>query len=110
MYNADTNPESTHLGWESQKGINAKNPLRQMLDALGVSMEELRSGVRTRRLADARTLLAAALPATQKQLATLFNSTQPAVSAMRKRHAALLKSDPHYREKWQRITSLKSQV
>ena len=59
---------------------------------------------------NARTLLAAALPATQKQLATLFNSTQPAVSAMRKRHAALLKSDPHYREKWQRITSLKSQV
>ena len=108
MYHADTNPEDTHLGWESQKGITKKNPLRQMMDALGVSMEELRSGVRTRRLADARTLLAAALPATQKQLATLFNSSQPAVCAMRKRHAALLKSDAHYRAKWQRISSLKS--
>jgi hypothetical protein len=110
MYHADTNPEETHEGWEAQKGIKNPNPLRAMMDELCVSMEELRSGARTRRLCDARTLLAAALPATQKQLATLFNSTQPAVSAMRKRHAALLKSDPHYRAKWQRITSLKSQV
>lgn len=108
MYHADTNPESTHLGWESQKGIKTKNPLRQMMDVLGVSMEELRSGVRTRRLADARTLLAAALPATQKQLAVLLNSTQQAVSAMRKRHSALLKSDSHYRAKWERISNLKS--
>ena len=108
MYHADTNPESTHLGWESQKGIQTDNPLRQMMDVLGVSMEELRSGVRTRRLADARTLLAAALPATQEQLATLFNSTQPAVCLMRKRHAALLKSDSHYRAKWERISNLKS--
>ena len=107
MYHADTNPESTHLGWESQKGIKTKNPLRQMMDVLGVSMEELRSGARTRRLSDARSLLAAALPATQKQLATLFNSSQPAVSAMRKRHTALLKSDPIYRAKWQRITNHK---
>ena len=103
MYHADTNPEDTHAGWEAQKGIKTKNPLRAMMDELGVSMEDLRSGVRTRRLADARTLLAASLPATQKQLATLFNSTQPAVSAMRKRHTALLKSDPYYRAKWERI-------
>lgn len=108
MESIDTNPESTHLGWEAQKGIKTKNPLRAMMDELGVSMEELRSGVRTRRLADARTLLAAALTATQKQLAVLFNSSQPAVSAMRKRHAALLKSDPRYRAKWERVSNLKS--
>ena len=106
LHHSDT--DNTHEGWEAQKGIRTPNPLRAMMDELGVNMEELRSGVRTRRLADARTLLAAALPATQEQLATLFNSTQPAVCLMRKRHAALLKSDAHYRAKWQRISSLKS--
>ena len=108
LHHSDT--DNTHEGWKAQKGIRTPNPLRAMMDELGVNMEELRSGVRTRRLADARTLLAAALPATQKQLAVLLNRTQQAVSAMRKRHSALLKSDSHYRAKWERIRCKKEEV
>ena len=79
------------------------NKLKKMIDVLGVTMEELRSGCRERRLADARTLLAAALPATQVQLAELLNCSQPAVCAMRKRHKMLLMSDTSYREKWEKL-------
>ena len=74
--------DNTHEGWEAQKGFKphkqygAMNPLKRMIDLLGVTMEELRSGCRERRLADARTLLAAALPLTQNKWPTC--STAPA--------------------------------
>ena len=117
--------DNTHEGWEAQKGIRynqnqnenenqnendgstgssqAKekmNPLRRMLDTLGVTMEELRSGSRERRISDARTLLAAALPVTQKQAATLLNCSQAAVSAMRIRHKKMLETNKKYKDKW----------
>lgn len=77
--------------------------LKEMLNTLDVTMEELRGGSRQRRLSDARALLAAALPLTQVQVADLLGCTQAAVSAMRKRHEQLLIIDGHYRAKWEQI-------
>lgn len=101
--------DNTHEGWEAQKGFKphkqygAMNPLKRMIDLLGVTMEELRSGCRERRLADARTLLAAALPLTQEQVADLFDCSRQAVGKMRKRHPGLLQSDAHYRGLWEKL-------
>lgn len=106
--------DNTHEGWEAQKGIRphkqygAMNPLKRMIDLLGVTMEELRSGCRERRLADARTLLAAALPLTQEQVADLFDCSRQAVGKMRHRHEGLLRSDANYRNKWEQISNLES--
>lgn len=109
MMRIDT--DDTHTGWEAQKGMKpqkqygATNPLKQMIDLLGVTMEELRNGGRERRLADARTLLAAALPISQEQMAELLNCSRQAVGKMRHRHNGLLMSDAAYRTKWNSITS-----
>ena len=83
--------------------------LKRMINTLGVTMEELRGGGRERRLADARALIAAALPITQEQVAELLGCSQPAVSAMRKRHHQLLVSDCHYRAKWQSLNNESTQ-
>lgn len=80
--------------------------LKEMLDTLGVTLEELRSGKREQRLSDARTLLAAALPITQCQLAELLGCTQPAVCVMRERHKQLLVSDCRYRAKWEKLNAM----
>ena len=106
--------DDTHSGWEAQKGIHPnnsgkRNSLKQMIDTLGVTMEELRSRGRERRLTDARTLIAAALPITQAQAAELLGCSQPAVCVMRKRHKQLLVSDCYYRAKWQTINDAKQQ-
>lgn len=83
--------------------------LKRMINTLGVTMKELRGGGRERRLADARALIAAALPITQEQVAELLGCSQPAVSAMRKRHHQLLVSDCHYRAKWQSLNNESTQ-
>ena len=112
MYYADTEPEDTRVGWEAQKGINNEkqnqkmNPLRRMLDTLGVTMEELRSGSRERRISDARTLLAATMPITQAQIAVLLNCSQAAVSVMRKRHKQQIETNKKYKDKWIKILFL----
>ena len=102
-----TDTDNTHEGWEAQKGIEphkqfgATNPLKRMIDLLGVTMEELRHGGRERRLSDARTLLAAALPISQVEMAELLNCTRQAVHKMRQRHDGLLMSDANYRARWE---------
>lgn len=112
MMRIDT--DDTHSGWEAQQGLpphnthGTMNTLKRMIDTLGVTMEELRGGCRERRLADARTLIAAALPITQAQAAELLGCSQPAVCAMRKRHQQLLASDCYYRAKWQEINNATS--
>ena len=77
-------------------------------NTLGVTLEELRSGSRQRRLADARSLAAALLmrqPYTRQQdVAELLDSDQSAVSRMVARHWNLLKANPAYRKKWKEIT------
>ena len=99
--------DNTHEGWEAQKGIKphkqygATNPLKRMIDLLGVTMEELRHGGRERRLSDARTLLAAALPISQVEMAELLNCSRQAVGKMRHRHDGLLMSDANYRARWE---------
>ena len=88
---------------KSQNRKNTMNTLKKMLDALGVTMKELRSGKRERRLSDARSMIAAALPITQCQIAELLGCTQAAVSFMKKRHKQLLSIDANYRAKWEQI-------
>ncbi len=85
---------------------NNMNNLKQMIDLLGVTLVELRSGNRERRLADARSMLAAALPITQCQLAALFNCSQAAVCAMRKRHRQLFETDLRYKEKFLKLQTI----
>ena len=82
------------------------NPMKKMTDLLGVTMEELRGEGRTRRISDARTLLAATLPITQQQAAALLNCSQPAIHKMRKRHNDLLASDLFYKEKWNKLQNI----
>ena len=77
------------------------NTLRIIIDFLGVSLEEIRSESRERRVTDARTMLAAALPITQRQVAILLGCSQPAVHKMRQRHKHLLQYDKEYRETWE---------
>lgn len=86
------------------------NKLKKMIEVLGVTMEQLRSGCRKRHLTDARALLAAALPATQCQVAELLGCSQPAVGKMRRRHKELLAGDAGYRAKWERLMSLELKV
>lgn len=81
------------------------NPIKIITETLNVTMEELRGGGRKRPLCDARTLLAAALPATQQQMAEVLGCTQVAVCLMRKKHKTLLAIDPGYRAKWEQIQS-----
>ena len=103
----------THAGWEAQKGMKpqthkqhgAMNPLKRMTDLLGVTMEELRFGGRKQRLSDARCLIAAALPVSQEQIATLLNCSRQAVGKMRHRHEGLLRSDANYKAKWEMINA-----
>ena len=79
------------------------NTLKVILDHLGVTLEEIRSESHERRITDARTMLAAALPITQRQVATLLGCTQPAVHKMRRRHKHLLQYDKEYREMWEAV-------
>ena len=119
--------DNTHEGWEAQKGIrynenenenddstgssqvNEKvmNRLKQMMDTLGVTMEELRSGCRRQRLVDARSLVTAALMSQsftrQQDVAQLLGLSQGAVSALMKRHGKLMESDREYQEKWKEM-------
>ena len=81
-----------------------------MIDLLGVTMQELRGGCRERRLCDARSLLAAALPVTQCQMAELLDCSRQAVGKMRQRHATLLRCDENYRTKWEAIVPLSDQI
>jgi len=79
--------------------------LNEILDTLDVTLEELRSGKREQRLSDARTLIATALPITQRQAAELLGCSQPAVCVMRKRHKQLLVCDCHYRAQWEMLNA-----
>lgn len=83
------------------------NPLKHLMSTLGVTLEELRSGSRQRRLVDARSLAAALLmrqPFTRQQdVAQLLGISQPAVSQLLARHEGLLKVYPAYRRKWEEI-------
>lgn len=82
------------------------NTLRVILDHLGVTLEEIRSESHERRITDARTMLAAALPITQRQVAVLLGCSQPAVHKMRRKHKQLLHYDKEYREMWEAINSI----
>ena len=116
--------DNTHEGWEAQEGIKNQNEnenenqnenqneknmnrLKQMMDTLGVTMEELRSGGRRQRLVDARSLVTAALMSQsftrQQDVAQLLGLSQGAVSALMKRHGKLMESDREYQEKWKEL-------
>jgi len=99
----NNNNSSTNL-----KITNTMRTLKKIIDTLGVTLGELRSGSRKRQLSDARCLIAAALPVSQRQMAELLNCTQPAVSFMRQRHKQLLVCDLDYRNKWEKILDIQS--
>ena len=82
----------------------AKNTLGTLIEILGVTLEELRGDSHERRVTGARTMLAAALPLTQQQLAALLNCSQPAVHKMRRRHLILLRYDKEYQARWNNLS------
>ena len=112
MESIRTDPEDTHTGWEAQKGIKTKNPLKQAMDTFGITLEELRSGSRKQHLVDARSLVAAMLMqqrfTRQQDVAELLGISQAAVSHLLVRHNDLLQVDPKHQRKWERVSNLKS--
>jgi predicted XRE-type DNA-binding protein len=88
------------------------NSLKHLMDTLGVSLEELRSGSRQRRLVDARSLAAALLMqqrfTRQQDVAELFGISQSAVSQLLSRHKDLMEVDAGYRRKWSLVSSQQS--
>jgi chromosomal replication initiation ATPase DnaA len=81
-------------------------PLDRLLGALDVTMEDLRSPVRTRPLSDARAMVAAIFRKhyriSQVEVAGLLGTSQVAVCKMLKRHQQLLQ-DPTYRNKFNQV-------
>lgn len=92
--------------WNQNQKPIFMNKVRRIIKLLGVTIEELRSENRTRRVADARSMLAALLPATQEQVASFLGCTQPAVHKMRRRHTILLQNDYVYQRKWKEVFSV----
>ena len=116
MYYADT--DDTHSGWEAQRGIRTANenqnmqmnPLKQMMESIGISLEELRGRGRQQKLVDARSLVAAVLmsqPFTRQQdVAELLGITQSAVSHLLKRHRELMEVDEVYKRRGEELRKL----
>ena len=105
MESIRTDPEDTHAGWEAQQGIKSQNPLKQVMSAFGITLEELRSGSRKQHLVDARSLVAALLMqqrfTRQQDVAELLGISQAAVSHLLVRHKNLMEVDPKYQRKSQ---------
>lgn len=80
-------------------------PLEKLLEVLNVSQKELESKVRTRRLSDARSMIAAFLSSRyyvrQHKLAEIFCKTQPAVCAMIARHKLMMQVDYVYKLRYE---------
>ena len=96
-----------------KNNIKNKYNHKELLDTLGVTLDQLQSSVRTQRLSDARAMFAAALMQqagmSQQKVARILHTTQPGVSLMLKRHECLLVY-PHYRALWFRVESLELRV
>ena len=87
-------------------------PLEELLKILGVSVRELQSRVRTRRLSDARSMIAALLAPKyrmrQQDVADLFGTSQAAVSKMLVRHHQLMQFNTVYRNRYEQLYKLMS--
>ena len=81
--------------------------IKLILTILGLTIEDLLGCHKTRKVSDARALIAAALKSifhlSQKDIAQTMGKSQAAVSKMQKRHEDLLDSDLEYREKWNKV-------
>ena len=79
--------------------------LTSVLEALGVTMEEVQSGSRETKVVDARSIVAAMLNeghgVLQVDIAELLGMTQAAVSKMLTRHRTMMHYNAPYRRKWQ---------
>ena len=88
-------------------------PLDQLLGALNVTMAELRNGVKSQRLTDARAMVAAIFRKhyhiRQQDIAILLSASQAAVSKMLERHQQLLQ-DPAYQNKFNQVKILMSNL
>jgi len=78
-----------------------------MLNAMGVTLEDLQNGRRTRPLADARCMMAAWLKkqpkVRQEDIAEFFGTSQAAVSKMLARHRNLMDYNAVYRTSFEQI-------
>ena len=90
------------------KDSKYQETLISTLEALGVTMEELRSGSREAKVVDARSLLAAQMKhhhgMLQVDIAALLGVTQVAVSKMLTRHRTMMLYNAPYRRKWQLVS------
>lgn len=90
------------------KKILYQQTFTSTLEALEVTMEELRSNSRETKVVDARSLLAAQLKhhhgMLQVDIAALLGVTQVAVSKMLTRHRTMMLYNAPYRRKWQLVS------
>jgi hypothetical protein len=88
-------------------------PLDQLLGTLRVTMAELRNGVKSQRLSDARSIVAAIFKKhyriRQKDVAEILGTSQASVSKMLERHQQLLQ-DPKYLRKFNQVKILMSNL
>ena len=95
-----------------KNNINNNYNLKELLDTLGVTLDQLQSSVRTQRLSDARALFAAALMQqpgmSQQKVARILHTTQPGVCIMLQRHERMMMY-AHYRAQWNKIQSINIQ-
>lgn len=89
------------------KKIVYQQTLTSTLEALGVTMEELRGNSRETKVVDARSLLAAQLKhyhgMLQVDIAALLGVTQVAVSKMLTRHRLMMLYNTPYKRKWAKV-------
>ncbi len=86
---------------------NTKAFLDRLTKALGVTLTELQNGKIDRRLSDARAITAVLLTTRyqlrQQELASLFNTSQVAVSKMLQRHTLKLIFSNSYQQKFNQV-------
>lgn len=79
-----------------------KRRMKTLMPKLGIKFKDLLSHRRTRRLVDARSMIAARLKkmpgVRQQDIADLYGISQAAVSKLLVRHQDLMAADVHYRD------------
>ena len=99
--------ETHKIKTQMKKNFLYEETLTSTLEALGVTIEELRGNSRETTVADARSIVAALLKqnfgATQVDIAAELGVTQVAVSKMLARHRAMMLYNAPYRRKWQLV-------
>ena len=87
--------------------VERQEILSMLAEKAGATVDELRSHSHLQRIADARSMVAAALiempEIRQVDIATLMGTSQAAVSKMLSRHRDRAQYYPSYRRKWESV-------